>query len=188
MGLDEHVLVIAPGHGNSGEQHWQTLLERSCPKAVRVRQRDWNRPIRRPWTAALDRTVKSLSAPTLLVGHSAGVATIVHWAARYASPPHVVGALLVAPPDMEVSLPGFPPAWMVRLAGWSPIPRLKLPWRTLVVASENDPYCAIDRARDFAAAWGAGFRNIGKAGHINSAAGFGPWPELPALLQSLIAG
>jgi len=188
MGLDEHVLVIAPGQGNSGEHHWQTVLERSRPGTIRVRQRDWRRPIRWPWTAALDRTVKSLSAPTLLVGHSAGVATIVHWAARYSPPPQVVGALLVAPPDMEASLPGFPPAWVVRLAGWAPIPRVRLPWKALVVASQDDPYCSIDRARAFAASWGAEFRNIGKAGHINSAAGFGPWAELPALLQSLIAG
>jgi predicted alpha/beta hydrolase family esterase len=187
MGLDEHVLLIAPGHGNSGQGHWQTLLERSHPKAVRVEQKNWNLPTRRLWTAALDRTVRSVAAPMILVGHSAGVSTIVHWAARYPSPSHVVGALLVAPPDMEVSLPGFPPAWVLRLAGWAPIPRQKLPWKTLVVASHNDPFCAIDRARDFASAWGAVFRDVGPAGHINSAAGYGPWPELPALLEALIS-
>jgi hypothetical protein len=187
MGLDEHVLLIAPGHGNSGAKHWQTLLECAHPKSVRVEQRSWNAPTRRLWTAALDRTVKSVTAPTILVGHSAGVSTIVHWAARYVSPPHVVGALLVAPPDMEISLPGFPPAWVLRLAGWAPIPRRKLPWKALVVASESDPFCTIDRARDFARAWGAEFRNIGPAGHINTAAGYGPWPELPQLLDSLIS-
>jgi len=58
----------------------------------------------------------------------------------------------------------------------------------LVVASESDPFCAIDRARDFAHAWGADFRDIGPAGHINTAAGYGPWPELPALLNALISG
>jgi predicted alpha/beta hydrolase family esterase len=110
MGLDEHVLLIASGHGNSGQRHWQTVLERSHPKSVRIEQRNWNLPTRRLWTAALDRMVRSVAAPTILVGHSAGVSTIVHWAARYPSPPHLVGALLVAPPDMEISLPGFPPA------------------------------------------------------------------------------
>ena len=188
MGLDEHVLVIAPGHGNSGPGHWQTLLERAHPNAMRVEQKIWKAPTRRLWTAALDRAVRRVAAPTILVGHSAGVATIVHWAARYPPPPYVVGALLVAPPDMEISLPGFPPAWVARLAGWTPIPRRTSPWKTLVVASESDPFCAIDRARDFAGAWGADFRNIGSAGHINTAAGYGPWPELPALLASLISG
>ena len=187
MGLDEHVLVIAPGHGNSGPRHWQTLLERAYPKAVRVEQKLWSAPTRRLWTAALDRTVRSVAAPTILVGHSAGVATIVQWAAHYPSPTHVGGALLVAPPDMEISLPGYPPAWVLRLVGWAPIPRRKLPWKTLVVASESDPFCAIDRARDFARAWGAAFRDIGPSGHINAAAGYGPWPELPALLNSLIS-
>jgi predicted alpha/beta hydrolase family esterase len=188
MGLDEHVLLIAPGHGNSGPGHWQSLLERAHPNAVRVDQWSWNAPTRRLWTAALDRTVRRVAAPTILVGHSAGVATIVQWAARYPSPPHVVGALLVAPPDMEISLPGYPPAWVLRLAGWAPVPRQKLPWKTLVVASHNDPFCAIDRARDFALAWGAEFRDIGPAGHINAAAGYGPWPELSTLLNSLISG
>lgn len=188
MGLDEHVLVIAPGHGNSGQGHWQTLLERAHPKAVRVEQKIWKAPTRRLWTAALDRAVRSVAAPTILVGHSAGVSTIVHWAARYAPPAHVVAALLAAPPDMEVALPGFPPPWVARLAGWTPIPRQKLPWKTLVVASDNDPFCAIDRACAFARAWGAEFRDIGPAGHINTAAGYGPWPELPALLESLISG
>jgi uncharacterized protein len=188
MGLDEHVLLIAPGHGNSGPGHWQSMLERAHPNAVRVKQTIWNAPTRRLWTAALDRTVRSVAAPTILVGHSAGVSTIVQWAARYPSPAHVVGALLVAPPDMENSLPGFPPPWVLRLAGWAPIPRRKMPWKTLVVASESDPFCAIGRARDFAQAWGAEFRNIGRAGHINTAAGYGQWPELQALLRELISG
>jgi len=130
MGLDEHVLLIAPGHGNSGRGHWQTLLERAHPKAVRVEQKIWNAPIRRLWTAALDRTVKASRRRRFLVGHSAGVSTIVQWATRYPSPAHVVGALLVAPPDMEITLPGFPPAWVLRLVGWAPIPRQKLPWKT----------------------------------------------------------
>jgi hypothetical protein len=60
--------------------------------------------------------------------------------------------------------------------------------RTPVVASRDDPMWAFDRARQFARAWGAEFRDIGPAGHINTAAGYGPWPELPALLESLISG
>ena len=43
----------------------------------------------------------------ILVGHSAGAMTIVHWAARQFADP-VLGALLVAPPDFEAEIPGLP--------------------------------------------------------------------------------
>ena len=46
-----------------------------------------------------------------------------------------------------------------------------------LVASSNDPYCSLDRARQLAAAWGAQFIEAGDAGHINANSGHGPWPE-----------
>jgi serine hydrolase len=45
------------------------------------------------------------------------------------------------------------------------------------VASTNDEYVTIDRARAFADAWGSRLVLIGDAGHINGASGYGPWPE-----------
>jgi hypothetical protein len=58
----------------------------------------------------------------------------------------------------------------------------------MVVASANDPYIAIDRARTLSAAWGAIFIDIGASGHINAEAGFGPWPVGESLLDELISG
>jgi predicted alpha/beta hydrolase family esterase len=53
--------------------------------------------------------------------------------------------------------------------------RLNFP--SVLLASADDPFCRIERAREFAAAWGAGLIEIGPAGHINAASGHGPWPD-----------
>ena len=55
-----------------------------------------------------------------------------------------------------------------------------------MVASTNDPYMTTDRARFLAKAWGAGLVNAGRCGHINVAAGFGPWPTGERILDELI--
>jgi len=183
MNVHDCTLVIVPGHGNSGPQHWQTLLEQAHPRSVRVIQRHWNLPLRWQWTGALNRTLDAVAGPVILVGHSAGAMTIVHAASR--DRPQVVGALLVAPPDMEARLPGMPAPWMVRLAGWRPIPTARLPWRSIVVASSNDPMCSILRSREFAGHWGSELVELDEAGHVNTDAGFGSWPGVQPLLASL---
>jgi predicted alpha/beta hydrolase family esterase len=53
----------------------------------------------------------------------------------------------------------------------------KLPFPSIVVASTNDQYVDIERARAFAQAWGSTLVEIGEAGHINGASGYGEWPE-----------
>jgi predicted alpha/beta hydrolase family esterase len=53
----------------------------------------------------------------------------------------------------------------------------RLIFPSLLLASASDPFCTLERARQFAAAWGAGFIDIGPAGHINAASGYGPWPD-----------
>jgi len=57
-----------------------------------------------------------------------------------------------------------------------------------VVASTNDPYMALRRARELADAWGAEFVDVGPLGHINVEAGFGPWPAGERILRDLMLG
>jgi predicted alpha/beta hydrolase family esterase len=45
----------------------------------------------------------------------------------------------------------------------------------------------IGEAFDLAAAWGAEFVDMGAAGHINTASGFGPWPQ-GLILRDRLAG
>jgi hypothetical protein len=85
----------------------------------------------------------------------------------------------VAPSDPEAAnFPSGP-------TGFAPMPLVRFPFPTVVVASSNDPFVTVVRARTFAKAWGSKFVMIGEAGHINSASGFGDWPEGLALLNTL---
>jgi predicted alpha/beta hydrolase family esterase len=58
-----------------------------------------------------------------------------------------------------------------------------LPFPSMVVASTNDEYVHIERARAFAGAWGSRLVEIGDAGHVNGASGYGPWPEGERMLE-----
>jgi predicted alpha/beta hydrolase family esterase len=62
----------------------------------------------------------------------------------------------------------------------------RLPFPSIVVASTDDPFYTMARARAFADAWGSCLIVLERAGHINADAGFGPWPEGRALLDELL--
>lgn len=174
-----HVLIV-PGWTGSGPEHWQSHWERSNPSYRRVRQRDWDHPTLAEWVACIDAEVEGCGGAVLLVGHSLGCAAIAHWATGGGGG-SVVGALLVAPADVEAE--GAPEA----LRGFAPMPRAPLPFASVVVASDDDEYVSRERAREFAEAWGGRFVPIGPAGHINTASGHGPWEEGHRLLRDLMA-
>jgi len=153
------------------------LWEAAHPDFRRVAQRDWEQPERDAWVSALDAAVAQAEHPVVLVAHSLGCLVVAHWAAQYQRPIH--GALLVAPPDAED--PGF----AVDDGGFAPIPLTPLPFRSIVVASANDPYAEPERIEYFARQWGSLCVSVGAGGHINTAAGFGPWPFGEALLAEL---
>jgi hypothetical protein len=69
--------------------------------------------------------------------------------------------------------------------GFALMPMQPLRFRSVVVASINDRYVSLQRARAFADAWESAFVNIGQAGHINSASGLGEWREGLVLLRDL---
>jgi predicted alpha/beta hydrolase family esterase len=73
----------------------------------------------------------------------------------------------------------------VQLPGWTPIVRQRLPFRSLLVGSRDDPYCSFERAQALAADWGAEFRDMGHRGHLNSDSGLADWPEGHAMLLTL---
>ncbi|MBS0640832.1 MAG: alpha/beta hydrolase [Proteobacteria bacterium] len=175
-------LVTVPGHGNAGPDHWQTLLERAEPGTVRVQQRSWTMPVRRQWVGGLERTLARLPGEVVLIGHSLGAMTIVEWGLRSTAAPRVAGAVLVAPPDLDQRLPGMPPRWIVGLCGWRGVPMRPLPFRSVLIASTDDPFCSAARAELFARAWGSVFADLGPCGHINTEAGFGPFPALDPVI------
>ena len=173
-------ILIIPGFGNSGPGHWQSLWEGSVRNAKRVRMPNWDFPHLADWVEALDAAIREAGeiAPPVLVAHALGCITIAHWADRYQRPVH--GALLVAPMDVER------PDTLETVKDFAPIPMFGLPFHSHVVASNNDPYTSLERAREFADAWDSLFTDLGPRGHINTASGFGEWPRGEAFLQDLI--
>jgi predicted alpha/beta hydrolase family esterase len=174
-------VLTVPGLSGSGPAHWQTRWERLYPRHVRVEQRDWEHPDLGGWLSALAGAISSAGGPVVLAAHSLGTVLVAHAAARGLTA-GVRGALLVAPADVE-SPTRTPP----ETHGFAPIPLASLPFPATVVASQDDPYVAFERARAFAAAWGAGFVDAGARGHLNAASGLGDWPEGHELLAALIA-
>ena len=172
-------VLIIPGLGGSGPDHWQSRWQARLTDARRVEQADWGKPDRARWIARLDEAVAHTKQPPILVAHSLSCALVACWAATHARPVHA--ALLVAPADIESDAHTPPEAHVFR-----PLPMKRLPFRTIVVASRDDPYVTFVRATAMATAWGAELVDIGNAGHINTASGYGEWPAGERLLDRLL--
>ena len=170
---------MIPGFTGSSPGHWQSLWEREHPEYRRVEQRDWDHPDRDEWVNTLDRAVQASAGPVVLAGHSLGCLTIVRWALAFGAR-SVRGAFLVAPSDVEA------PQAPVEVRGFAPVPLGRLPFPSVVIASDDDPLVSLERAKLFSTSWGSRFVSIGSAGHIHTAAGYGPWPEGHQMLRRLV--
>lgn len=174
-------VLMLPGLGNSGPDHWQSHWERLDPRCVRVHQDEWDAPYCHDWVTRLDAAMDKHAGHLVFAAHSSACALVAQWASGASAErlQRVQGALLVAPSDPEN--PHYPEGPV----GFGPVPLLRLPFASIVVASTDDRYIDADRARHYADAWGSRFVLVPRAGHINAASGFGPWPEGYTLLNSL---
>ncbi|TVZ92413.1 alpha/beta hydrolase [Streptomyces sp. BK340] len=144
----EPTVVIVPGLRDHVADHWQTLLAERLAEAGRtvrtVPPVEGNRLRLDAQVGNLGATLAPLAGPVLLVAHSAGVITTVHWARRHRA--DVCGALLATPPDFEAPLPdGYPTPAELADHGWTPVPRAPLPFPSVVAASADDPLGAPER-------------------------------------------
>lgn len=169
-----HRVVIVPGWRDSGPGHWQSLWAEGLDGAVRVEQDDWVSPRRASWVKAIGDLILAQDAPVVVAAHSLGCIATAHLPPAAAE--RIAGALLVAPAD---------PERRAALNDFAPVPYAKLPYRSVVVASSNDPFCPVRLAGAYARAWGSEFVRMQNAGHINVDSGHGDWPLGLALLQSL---
>jgi len=173
--------LMLPGLGNSGPAHWQSVWQARDAGITRLRQREWDAPVRDEWVRTLDDALAERSVPVVLAGHSTGAILVAHWLSQVAPAQvaKVAGALIVAPSDpLGPNYPAGP-------TGFDPVPRVAMPFRAIVVASDRDPYAALDWSRRHAQAWGAECVVLPDAGHINADSGHGAWSEGYALLDTL---
>ncbi|MBA3996379.1 MAG: alpha/beta hydrolase [Candidatus Accumulibacter sp.] len=171
--MSQATILIVPGRGNSGPGHWQSIVEDILPDTRRVRQDDWDNPALDAWSRHIDRAVRALDRPPLLVAHSYGCLAAAHAQIALGTP---VGAtLFVAPADPERF--GLPRRLFAE--------RLARPG--MLIASDSDPWLSLEQALALAAGWGVECVNLGRAGHINVASGHGRWPLGEAIVESMRA-
>lgn len=169
-------VLILPGLGGSGPDHWQTRWARRHPEFVTVVQDDWDRPDLSGWIARLDDAVLSAKAPPVLVAHGLACLLVPLWDAACAQRT-IRAALLVAPPDPAK----LPP----EAAGFAALPQMPLTFPSLVVCSSDNDRCSPERTRELAGIWYSEVVEIGPAGHVDAASGLGDWDAGYALLQQL---
>jgi uncharacterized protein len=170
-------VLILHGWQGSGPDHWQTWL------AGRLRERgeqvsypelpDPDAPTLDDWLAAFD---EHLARPGGLVVlcHSLACIVWLHRARQVEGGP-VERALLVAPPSGIVDTMGLPGFFPLRTA---PADVGRAARSTLLVHSDDDPYCPEGAGRMYAEPLGIRAECLPGAGHINTDAGYGPWPAL----------
>lgn len=181
---NDTTVLIVPGLREHVPGHWQTLLQARLPKVRSVPPLTEDKLNLDARVEAIKREVEQIDGPLILVAHSAGVLMVVHWAARYSRP--VKGALLATPPDLDARWPeGYPTPQSLAENGWTPLPRRRLPFPSLVAASENDHLASLAAVQRMARDWGGSLVELGCVGHLNPASGFGDWPRADALIRQL---
>jgi uncharacterized protein len=154
--------LIIPGYMGSGEQHWQTWMQTKIQDATRVEQL-WDAPVLATWVENVESVVEQATEPVWLVAHSFGCLVSV----------------LVAPADPERFTPSGLRAeryWDTNLSVKPLIPTQKLNCPSLIIASDDDPWMQISKAKEWGELWGSQLEILSAAGHINTASGYGPWP------------
>ncbi|QEM68375.1 hydrolase [Geobacter sp. FeAm09] len=173
-------LIVHGWHG-SGRNHWQTWLAnrlRDAGEQVRYPVLpDFHTPRLDEWLATLHTELAALDGrdERVVVCHSLAVLLWLHHAAASAAAP-VDRLLLVAPPGPALCVP--------EVASFFPPPLDNAPLKRsareiLLVCTDNDPCCPEQAAQFYGRPLGVETVTIApEAGHINEAAGYGPWPAV----------
>ena len=182
----EATVLIVPGLRDHVPQHWQTLLASQLPRVRTVTPMGRDNLDCQARIDAIEQAAAAIDGPIIVVAHSGGVIAVVHWARMTRRA--VRGALLATPADFDQPLPdGYPSCESLEGAGWLPVPRNALPFRSIVAASRNDPLAHPERVAAFARSWGSELVDLGEVGHLNPASGFGEWPQAVSLINELDA-
>jgi len=158
---ERFTIILVPGLRDSDQDHWQSCWSRRFPLWQRISQKNWLEPDIDGWIAAIRRERFTHQHPAILVGHSFGALAACRLVQTQKMP--IAGVVLVAPAEpslFELEERVLPD---------------KLTTRSMMLVSRNDPLMSFKRAQFWAACWGSRLIDIGEAGHINTAAGFGEW-------------
>lgn len=170
------MIAIVHGYDGSGPGHWQRwlfqLLQQRGVPVVFPELPAPSEPECEVWVEALSRVVRSCAEPVTFVAHSLGCWAVDHYLKIHGAD-SIEGALLVAPPSpfsLFDPIQSFLPPPRDRSA-WAPLQR-----RTLLVGSDNDDHAGDEEIRELGERLNVETRILSGVGHINAAAGFGPFP------------
>ena len=174
--LANYDVVIVPGLDGSNTRHWQSrweiLLQQHGASVYRVQQNDWTQPFYPAWKQGLLSTMRQTHRRIILVAHSLGAILVARVAAEEGLP-EVAGAFLVAPADIEE----YEGPAITRIKAFEPLPGKPLPFPAVIMASENDEWLSLSRARLLATEWNAELVNAGTVGHVGNVANIGMWND-----------
>jgi len=177
MELRDRTFLILHGWGGSGPEHWQSwLAERLRGLGAEVRfpcLPEPDHPRRDAWLAVLRAALAGMAGERVVICHSLAVLLWLHYAAS-AEGGHADRLLLVAPPGPSANNPQIESFFPAPVDA----PALKCSARDiLLVCSAADPFCPEGAAVRYGEPLGIPVKLLpAPAGHINGAAGFGPWP------------
>jgi predicted alpha/beta hydrolase family esterase len=170
------MIVIVYGYEGSGPGHWQhwlfdQLRQQGAP-VLFPELPDNTEPKCDAWVAALRGVLDEVKGEVTFAAHSLGCWAIDHYLARHGAG-KVRGALLVAPPS--------PYSLFEPIQSFLPPPRSKAAWAplsksSLLLGSDNDDYVGDDEVVELSRTIDVPHRILPGTGHINAAAGFGPFP------------
>lgn len=179
MGEVPYVLLVH-GYAGSGQGHWQNwlageLAERGGSVDIPAFA-DPAAPELDAWLEELrdHLTVAPRDAERVVLAHGWGATLWLHHSAGGCLPEHRVDrVLLVAPPGPDWEQP--------EVVGFQPAPADKVGLRyasasTRLVVSDDDPACPEPFAERLAADLDVDLDIVHRAGHLDSDAGYGPWP------------
>lgn len=177
-------ILTVPGVGGSESAHWQSWLERQLSNSIRVEQDHWNQPVLDVWVKRFHEVLSNQPEPVVIVAHSFGCLTSVAALAQHPElRAQVRGLLLVAPANPErFSHSGLRQANQASIADQF-LQTIQVPTR--LIASQTDPWLGFEDAKKLAQQWHASLHDLGEAGHINVASGYGAWPEVFYHLDAL---
>lgn len=176
------ILTLA-GREQPSSDHWLSRWEEDRDNCTRVSLGVWDKPHRNSWIAAIDRAVKQADRPVIVVARGLACHAVAWWASfekpAYGTP--VAGALLVAPPNVDVASDDL------HLITFGPTPKALLPFPSTVVASRNDPRMDFVGAQLLARFWGSVCVDGGDIGSASALADLGEWSNGAAMLDALIS-
>jgi uncharacterized protein len=171
--------LILHGWQGNADGHWQTWLAERLRGDADVRYPDLpdpDDPRPEAWDAALDGELDALGPDPVVVCHSLACALWLRAAVRGARAGRV---LLVAPPAPDSE---FPEVARFFPTGADAAIVASAARETRLVCADDDPYCPGGAAAVYGAL-GIPVDLLPGGAHLNTDAGYGPWPGVEAWVR-----